>query len=116
MDYDPLLAKLAVWSDTRVSATNRLRRAISEFRVMGITTNLSLFAQLLADPQWAAAHLHTGFLDDFMQRYAAPEPSDNALAAAVLATAVTASKPTSVAPAQTPRGAWGVEAKRGLVR
>jgi acetyl-CoA carboxylase biotin carboxylase subunit len=116
LDYDPLLAKLAVWSDTRASATDRLRRAISEYRVMGITTNLGLFQQLLADPQWAAADLHTGFLDDFMQRYTSPEPRAEALAAAVLASAATASQTSSAAPARSPVSAWRLEAKRGLFR
>jgi acetyl-CoA carboxylase biotin carboxylase subunit len=116
LEYDPLLAKLAVWSDTRAAATDRMRRAISEYRVMGITTNLDLFTQLLADPQWAAGDLHTGFLDDFMQRYSPPEPHVEAVTAAVLASAAAASRARSAAPVQPPASVWRVEAKRGLFR
>jgi acetyl-CoA carboxylase biotin carboxylase subunit len=116
LEYDPLLAKLAVWGDTRATATDRLRRAISEYRVMGITTNLGLFKQLLADPQWASGDLHTGFLDDFMQRYAPPEPRSEALTAAVLASAAAAAKSTSAKPVEAPPSAWRVEARRGLFR
>ncbi|HMF77991.1 MAG TPA: acetyl-CoA carboxylase biotin carboxylase subunit [Bryobacteraceae bacterium] len=116
IEYDPLLAKLAVWSDTRSTATGRMRRAISEYRVLGITTNLNLFTQLLADPQWAAGDLHTGFLDDFMQRYAPPQSQGEALTASILAAAATASQGTSADPVQRPASAWRTEAKKGLFR
>lgn len=120
LDYDPLLAKLSVWSDTRAAATERMRRAISEYRVLGITTNLSLFSQLLADPQWAAGDLHTGFLDDFMQRYVpaqqSREPLPPAVVAATLAAAAANSQPASSIPLSIPFSAWRREAKRGLFR
>ncbi len=35
LEYDPLLAKLCVWSDTRSSATDRMRRALAEYRIAG---------------------------------------------------------------------------------
>ncbi len=68
MDYDPLLAKLAVWGDTREAAIRRLDRALSECSVFGIKTNIAFFKAILADPAFGVGRLHTGFIDDFMKR------------------------------------------------
>ncbi len=121
LEYDPLLAKLAVWSDTRASATERMRRAIAEYRVLGIRSNLGLFSQLLADPQWAAGDLHTGFLDEFMQRYVPHQPPGEALTAAVIAAAhASAGKANAndngAKTGSPPASAWRTEARRGLFR
>jgi len=63
MDYDPLLAKLIGYGTDRLQATARLERALSEYFVGGIKTNLSLFRRIFPDPGFVAGHLDTGFLD-----------------------------------------------------
>jgi acetyl-CoA carboxylase biotin carboxylase subunit len=68
IDYDPLLAKLAVWAGTREQALARMRRAIAEYHVGGIATNLKFFSQLLDDEEMAAGRLDTHFLDSFFNR------------------------------------------------
>ncbi|HXF25943.1 MAG TPA: hypothetical protein VN610_01650, partial [Bryobacteraceae bacterium] len=68
IDYDPLLAKLAVWSETRDVSIARMKRAIGEYAVEGIRTNLRFFADLLNDPEFQAALLHTGFIEEFLKR------------------------------------------------
>jgi acetyl-CoA carboxylase biotin carboxylase subunit len=68
MEYDPLLAKLAVWAEDRPSAIARLERAIHEYSVVGVKTNLSFFRRLLADPEFAAGRLHTGFIGEYFAR------------------------------------------------
>jgi acetyl-CoA carboxylase biotin carboxylase subunit len=70
IDYDPLLAKLAVWGEDRASATALMLRALDEYAVVGIRTNLAFFRQLLRDECFVNARLHTGFIDGFMQRRA----------------------------------------------
>jgi acetyl-CoA carboxylase, biotin carboxylase subunit len=75
MDYDPLLAKLAVWAETREDAIQRMRRALAEYYVSGIRTNISFFRQILDDAEFRAGHLHTGFIEEFFAR--ASEPSRN---------------------------------------
>jgi acetyl-CoA carboxylase biotin carboxylase subunit len=90
LEYDPLLAKLSVWSASRQETIARMRRAIGEFHVTGITTNLSLFAGLLDDPAFQSGKLHTGFLDDFLPGFvarASSAPAADAVAAAILAAA-----------------------------
>ncbi|MGA8430668.1 MAG: acetyl-CoA carboxylase biotin carboxylase subunit [Candidatus Sulfotelmatobacter sp.] len=63
MDYDPLLAKLIGYGESREQAIGRLARALSEYFVGGIKTNLGLFRRILANPEFRTAKFDTGFLD-----------------------------------------------------
>lgn len=67
MDYDPLLAKLIGYGTDREQAISRLTRALSEYFVGGIKTNISLFRRILGDPDFRAARLDTGFLDRMLK-------------------------------------------------
>jgi acetyl-CoA carboxylase, biotin carboxylase subunit len=68
MDYDPLLAKLAVWAPSRELATTRMKRALNEYTIGGIRTNRSFFGEILADEEFRAGRLSTGFLDEYAKR------------------------------------------------
>ncbi len=68
MDYDPLLAKLIGYGTDREQAISRLTRALSEYFVGGIKTNISLFRRILRDPDFRAAKLDTGFLDRLLKQ------------------------------------------------
>jgi acetyl-CoA carboxylase biotin carboxylase subunit len=82
IDYDPLLAKLIGYGADREQATAKLLRALDEYFVGGIKTNLALFKQILADPRFVEGKLSTAFLDN----YAKPtEPNCNIEAAAIAA-------------------------------
>ncbi len=74
VDYDPLLAKLAVWATSRDVAISRMQRALAEYHVAGIKTNVSFFRQILDDPEFRTGNLHTGFIDEFFRR----RPPDHA--------------------------------------
>jgi acetyl-CoA carboxylase, biotin carboxylase subunit len=63
LDYDPMLSKLIVHAPDRVSAIARMRRALDEYFIDGIKTNLPLFRRILDHPDFHAARLDTGFLD-----------------------------------------------------
>jgi len=88
MEYDPLLAKLAVWAPRREEATDRMIRALREYDVGGIRTNLGFFRQILEDPEFRAGHLHTGFIDEFFERRRPPLPPADLAAVAALAAAL----------------------------
>jgi 3-methylcrotonyl-CoA carboxylase alpha subunit len=60
--YDPMIAKLIVWDRDRPSAVRRLVRALSEYEVVGVQTNLGLLRRIAAHPAFAAAELDTGFI------------------------------------------------------
>jgi acetyl-CoA carboxylase biotin carboxylase subunit len=63
LEYDPLLSKLIAFGGSRDEAIARMRRALDETFVAGITTNLSLFRTILDDSEFKAGNLDTGFLD-----------------------------------------------------
>jgi acetyl-CoA carboxylase biotin carboxylase subunit len=63
LEYDPLLSKVAVWGTTRAEALARMRRALGEYEVFGIKTNIPFFRRLLEHPEFVAGHLDTGFID-----------------------------------------------------
>jgi len=116
MEYDPLLAKLSVWGETREVAMARMRRALQEYRVLGITTNLQLFEQLMTDARFVGGNLHTGLLDEFMTAFRKPVDA-SALVASVLA-AAHVQKPQPKGDEESPRvaGNWHFEGRRGLLR
>jgi len=61
--YDPLISKLSVWAPTRERAVARMRRALSEYVVTGIRTNLPFHEKLFAHPDFVAGNYDTGFLE-----------------------------------------------------
>src|ERR1041385_4344659 len=67
--YDPMIAKLAVWGRTRGEAIDRLRRALDEYEVGGITTSLPFFREIVRDQDFIAARLDTGFISRFNRRH-----------------------------------------------
>ena len=117
IEYDPLLAKVSVWGETRESAIQRMRRAVAEYRIIGMTTNLRLFERLMADDQFIAGNLNTAFLDEFMNRLPAPETHEDGLVAAILAAAHSRAESAPVSPEALPTTAlWRIEGRRGLLR
>ncbi|MGA9304695.1 MAG: acetyl-CoA carboxylase biotin carboxylase subunit [Candidatus Sulfotelmatobacter sp.] len=76
IDYDPLLAKLIGYGSDRDQAIARLTRALGEYFVGGIKTNISLFRRILHDADFRAAKLDTGFLDRMVKR-AEDKPADS---------------------------------------
>ncbi len=58
-DYDSLLAKLIVHAPTRAEAIVRMRRALDEFIVGGIRTNIPLHKRLLEDAEVIAGEMTT---------------------------------------------------------
>jgi acetyl-CoA carboxylase biotin carboxylase subunit len=75
IDYDPLLAKLIGYGTDRQQATMRLQRALYEYFVGGIKTNISLFQRILHDPDFQAGRLDTGYLDRLLAKGKGGAPS-----------------------------------------
>ena len=94
LDYDPMLAKLIAYAPTRDQAIRRLRRALDEYFVGGIASNLGLFREILDDDNFLAANIDTGYLDRLIpNRIAAASPMNGngekvaAIAAALMQSA-----------------------------
>lgn len=85
MEYDPLIAKLSVHAASRDLAIARMRGALEEYSVDGVKTTIGFFHQILADPEFQAGNLHTGFLDDYFSRRPPAEyPPDAEVIAALV--------------------------------
>jgi len=61
--YDPMIAKLVVWDSDRGSAIRRLRQALAEFQVVGVTTNTVFLGSVAAHPAFAAGEIDTSFIE-----------------------------------------------------
>jgi acetyl-CoA carboxylase, biotin carboxylase subunit len=73
-DYDPILGKLIAWGSDRTEAVARLRRAVEEYYVSGIKTNVGLFRRILDEPDFTRGEIHTRWLDELLRR--AHKPAD----------------------------------------
>ena len=63
--YDPLLAKLCVWAETREAAINRLTRVLNEYTVEGIRTTIPFFRAVVHSEEFRRGEFDTGFIDRF---------------------------------------------------
>ena len=88
--YDPLIAKLVVWGDTRGEAILRMRRALREYRIMGIKTNIPLHLRIMDSPRFIAGQIDTGFIESAMSVPADTEQVRRQHAVAALAAALLA--------------------------
>lgn len=117
VDYDPMLAKLIVWSDTRQHAIERMLRAFGEYYVGGIKTNIPLFRLILSDPAFRAGELYTGYLDDLLKaplEWTPPVRPELQEIAAVVAERQRTTRNT--VPAGTGNSRWLVSGREELLR
>ncbi|MBU0495104.1 MAG: acetyl-CoA carboxylase biotin carboxylase subunit [Chloroflexi bacterium] len=63
-DYDPLLAKLASWGESRGVAIVRMRRALDEYQILGVPTNLDLHRAILQSSRFCGGLFDSRFLED----------------------------------------------------
>jgi acetyl/propionyl-CoA carboxylase alpha subunit len=77
IEYDPLLAKLVVAAGDRASAIGRARRALSDWIVLGVETNLPLLRTVLASEEFASGRYATDLVDR-LPRPAGEEPVPDA--------------------------------------
>jgi 3-methylcrotonyl-CoA carboxylase alpha subunit len=85
--YDPMIAKLIVWDETRDKALARMRGALADFRVAGVANNIDFLSRLIDCPSFAGADLDTGLIERESATLFPPEkgPPDDAFLVAALA-------------------------------
>src|SRR6185436_5291855 len=62
--YDPLLEKVTAWAPTAEEAAARMNRALLEYRIRGVATNLAFLHNVVSHPDFIAANYTTRFIDD----------------------------------------------------
>ncbi len=85
--YDPMIAKLIVWDADRPAALARMRAALEQFQVVGVSTNTEFLGRLIACEAFARADLDTGLIERNRAELmpAPPLAGDEVLALAALA-------------------------------
>ncbi len=87
--YDPMIAKLIVWGETRAQAILRMRRALEEYRIVGVRTNIPFHQTLMDSHRFMGGQFDTRFVEERFSMDDAMEPSESsAEIAAILATLV----------------------------
>jgi 3-methylcrotonyl-CoA carboxylase alpha subunit len=61
--YDPMIAKLIVWDESRERALARMLQALADYRVVGVSNNIGFLSRLVACPAFAQADLDTGLIE-----------------------------------------------------
>ncbi|MEZ5420183.1 MAG: biotin carboxylase N-terminal domain-containing protein [Vicinamibacterales bacterium] len=82
--YDPMLAKLITWGETRSDSLARAREALSRFEILGVRTNVAFLAAILRHPAFVEGRIDTGFLGREIEALtgASPLPPEMLAAAA----------------------------------
>jgi acetyl/propionyl-CoA carboxylase alpha subunit len=87
--YDPMIAKLIVWGESRGQAIQRMRRALEEFRIVGVRTNIPFHQTLMESTRFLGGQYDTRFVEE---RFSMPDPDEHSSAlpeiAAIFATLV----------------------------
>ncbi len=105
--YDPLVSKLITWGDDRGEALARMRRALGEYVVRGIETNIPLHRQICEHPGFREGDYDTGFFDREGERLKAPAASGQRLDVGVIAAAIRAASEAGSRVSETDEGQAG---------
>ena len=98
--YDPMISKLIVWGETRAQAILRMRRALEEYRIVGVRTNIPFHQTLMDSHRFMGGQYDTRFVEE---RFAIQEENDPVM------TEIAAALATLTAHQQTQRAAQFVQ-------
>jgi acetyl-CoA carboxylase biotin carboxylase subunit len=87
--YDSLISKLIVWGETRAEAILRMRRALEEYKIVGVRTNIPFHQNLMDSHRFMGGQFDTRFVEERFSMEAAEESKENRPEiAAIIATLV----------------------------
>jgi acetyl-CoA carboxylase, biotin carboxylase subunit len=119
LDYDPMLSKLVAFAPTREAAIDRMLRALDEYVIGGIKTNISLFRRILMDEDFRAVRIDTGYLERLLAEAPAPLPDtvpDDVVAIAAAWFTAESSKESLPTPDSSAESRWAVAGRREGLR
>ncbi len=76
--YDPLLEKITAWAPTAEEAILRMERALREFRIRGVATNLTFLENIISHPKFVTNQYTTRFIDETPELFASVRRRDRA--------------------------------------
>ncbi|MDR1763619.1 MAG: acetyl-CoA carboxylase biotin carboxylase subunit [Dysgonamonadaceae bacterium] len=68
LHYDPMIAKLCSWGRNRESAISNMRRALREYKILGIKTTIPFHLRVLQNPTFLSGNYDTTFIDTKFDR------------------------------------------------
>jgi len=110
--YDPLLAKLIVWGETRALAIRRMARALDELLIVGVPTSQPFHRRVMDEPTFGRGEYDISYIDrvggDLLSRRPAPTLLQHAALAAALAEHEARNASVALAPSNgdPPPSAW----------
>ena len=113
INFDPMLAKVIAWGDSREAAIARLVRALGEMTLLGIRTNIGYLRRIILHPAFAAGDVSTSFIPEHENELRRVVPDEAfAVAAALSQLTVTSPSPRAINRATAVTvwdrlGAWG---------
>ncbi|WP_333825184.1 pyruvate carboxylase [Pinisolibacter sp.] len=76
--YDPMLEKVTAWAPTPTEAIRRMDRALREFRIRGVATNLTFLENVIGHPDFQDASYTTRFIDETPELFRGQKRKDRA--------------------------------------
>ncbi|HEY6072070.1 MAG TPA: acetyl-CoA carboxylase biotin carboxylase subunit [Anaerolineales bacterium] len=103
--YDPMIAKLIVWGETRAQAILRMRRALEEYRIVGVRTNVPFHQTMMDSHRFMAGQYDTRFVEErFSMEEAGGSFSDEHIEIAAILATLVAHKETELSAQVVRRG------------
>jgi 3-methylcrotonyl-CoA carboxylase alpha subunit len=65
--YDPMIAKIICWGESRADACEVMRLALEETKVVGVKTNVALLRSILSHSAFLSGQTHTRFIDEYLK-------------------------------------------------
>ncbi len=66
--YDPLVSKLLTWGENRDEAIQRMKRALSEYRILGVATSIPFHLRVMDNPKFRKGEIHTHFIEEEFEK------------------------------------------------
>ncbi|GLG99999.1 CAD protein [Gryllus bimaculatus] len=106
--YDPMIAKLVVWGDTRQAALLKMKARLSEYNIVGLDTNVDFLIRLCGNPEFAAGNVHTGFITEHEKLLLAPRQASSELVAQAVVAKILSEKLLAERSAKTSFNAYSI--------
>jgi acetyl-CoA carboxylase biotin carboxylase subunit len=85
--YDPILAKLIVWAETRDLACARLKSALEDYVILGISTTIPFLREVISHPKFREGATTTGFIKQYFENWKESRGAEDKLGLALAAAA-----------------------------
>jgi acetyl-CoA carboxylase biotin carboxylase subunit len=74
--YDPLISKLLTWGESREEAIDRMKRALSEYRILGVATTILFHLRVMENEKFRKGEIHTHFIEEEFEKQKRSEAAD----------------------------------------